>query len=65
MEAARDDVFAGLASGRTGIVLTTPEFLSIHRDRFARSGRIGSVSYTHLQVYGRGHYPYARRQAGW
>ena len=41
--AARDDVFAGLASGRTGIVLTTPEFLSIHRDRFARSGRIGFV----------------------
>lgn len=43
VEAARDDVFAGLASGRTGIVLTTPEFLSIHRDRFARSGRIGFV----------------------
>ena len=43
VEAARDDVFAGLASGRTGIVLTTPEFLSIHCDRFARSGRIGFV----------------------
>ena len=43
VEATRDDVFAGLASGRTGIVLTTPEFLSIHRDRFARSGRIGFV----------------------
>ncbi len=43
VEAARDDVFAGLASGRTSIVLTTPEFLSIHRDRFARSGRIGFV----------------------
>ena len=43
VEAARDDVFAGLASGRTGIVLATPEFLSIHRDRFARSGRIGFV----------------------
>lgn len=43
VHAARDDVFAGLASGRTGIVLTTPEFLSIHRDRFARSGRIGFV----------------------
>ena len=26
VEAARDDVFAGLASGRTGIVLTTPGF---------------------------------------
>ena len=24
-------------------MLTTPEFLSIHRDRFARSGRIGFV----------------------
>ena len=43
VEAARDNVFAGLASGRTGIVLTTPEFLSIYRDRFARSGRIGFV----------------------
>ena len=43
LEPARDAVFAGLASGKTGIVLTTPEFLSIHRDRFARAGRIGFV----------------------
>ena len=43
LEPARDAVFAGLASGKISIVLTTPEFLSIHRDRFARSGRIGFV----------------------
>ena len=43
LEPARDAVFAGLASGRVGIVLTTPEFLSIHRDRFARAGRVGFV----------------------
>ena len=43
LEPARDAVFAGLASGKTGIVLTTPEFLSIHRDRFARAGRVGFV----------------------
>ena len=43
LEPARDAAFAGLASGKTGIVLTTPEFLSIHRDRFARVGRVGFV----------------------
>ena len=39
----RDRIFARLAQGALDIVLTTPEFLSIHRDRFARSGRIGFV----------------------
>ena len=43
LEPARDAVFSGLASGKIGIVLTTPEFLSIHRDRFARAGRVGFV----------------------
>ena len=39
----RDEVFSCLATGDVDIVLTTPEFLTIHRDRFARSGRIGFV----------------------
>lgn len=43
LQPARDAVFADLAAGKVGIVLTTPEFLSIHRDRFARSGRVGFV----------------------
>ena len=37
----RDRVFAALASGAADIVLTTPEFLAIHRADFARSGRVG------------------------
>lgn len=43
LEPARDAVFAGLAAGSIGIVLTTPEFLLLHRERFARSGRVGFV----------------------
>lgn len=39
--AARDAAFGGLSSGRVDIVLTTPEFLAIHTDRFARPGRVG------------------------
>ena len=39
----RDRVFSSLAAGRLDIVLTTPEFLSIHRERFAASRRIGFV----------------------
>ena len=39
--AERDRIFAGLASGSVDVVLTTPEFLAIHRVRFAESGRIG------------------------
>ena len=40
---ARDRIFAALASGQLDIALTTPEFLTIHRDRFAASRRIGFV----------------------
>ena len=39
----RDRLFAQLAAGKLDIVLTTPEFLSIHRERFAASRRIGFV----------------------
>ena len=39
----RDEVFAALASGSVDIVLTTPEFLAIHADRFAAAGRVGFV----------------------
>lgn len=42
-EEVRKDVYAGLAQGRVNCVLTTPEFLAIHADRFAQSGRIGFV----------------------
>lgn len=40
---AREAAFAGLAGGSVDVVLTTPEFLSIHRRRFAASGRVGLV----------------------
>ena len=43
LPAVRDRIFAELAAGRVDIVLTTPEFLSIHRDRFAASRRIRFV----------------------
>lgn len=36
----RERVFGALASGAADIVLTTPEFLAIHRADFARSGRV-------------------------
>lgn len=39
----RDRLFAALRGGRLDIVLTTPEFLALHVDRFAASGRIGFV----------------------
>lgn len=42
-EETRKKVYAGLADGSVNCVLTTPEFLSIHADRFAQSGRIGFV----------------------
>ena len=42
-EADREATFRGLASGSVDIVLTTPEFLAIHRDRFAEAHRIGFV----------------------
>ena len=42
-EEARTKAFEGLADGTVSIVLTTPEFLSIHADRFAATRRIGFV----------------------
>lgn len=39
----RDRAFSLLGGGKLDIVLTTPEFLSIHRARFAASRRIGFV----------------------
>ena len=41
--AARDRAFSLLGGGKLDIVLATPEFLSIHRARFAASRRIGFV----------------------
>ncbi|MBR3160410.1 MAG: single-stranded-DNA-specific exonuclease RecJ [Atopobiaceae bacterium] len=37
----RTEVFDGLKSGAVDVVLTTPEFLAIHTERFAESGRVG------------------------
>ncbi len=37
----REEVYAGLAAGTVDIVMTTPEFLSFHADRFSQTGRIG------------------------
>lgn len=39
----RDETFAALAEGDADVLLTTPEFLAIHADRFAESGRVGFV----------------------
>ena len=41
--AARDRAFSLLGAGKLDIVLTTPEFLSIYRARFAAPRRIGFV----------------------
>ncbi len=40
-QSERARVFAALATGSADIVLTTPEFLAIHRADFAESGRVG------------------------
>lgn len=37
----RDRAYEALASGSVDIVLTTPEYLAIHADDLARSGRVG------------------------
>ena len=37
----RERVYAGLSSGATDVVLTTPEYLAIHRADLAQSGRVG------------------------
>ena len=39
----RDATFSALATGLVDVLLTTPEFLAIHADRFAESGRVGFV----------------------
>ncbi|WP_297181837.1 single-stranded-DNA-specific exonuclease RecJ [uncultured Enorma sp.] len=40
---ARDRAFSALATGTLDIVLTTPEFFTIHSSRFARVARVGFV----------------------
>ena len=42
--AERERTFGALAAGSLDIVLTTPEFLSIHRDRFAAARRVGFLA---------------------
>jgi single-stranded-DNA-specific exonuclease len=42
-EGERAEVFEGLSNGLVDVVLTTPEFLHHHADRFASAGRIGFV----------------------
>ena len=37
---AREAVYEGLAAGTVDVVLTTPEFLAIHTDRFAEAARV-------------------------
>lgn len=37
----RDRIFDAVTNGEYDVVLTTPEFLAIHTDRFATTGRIG------------------------
>ena len=39
----RDETFEGLRDGLVDVLLTTPEFLAIHAERFAASRRIGFV----------------------
>ncbi len=41
VDAARERAFSAYAAGKLDIVLTTPEFLSIHRVRFVGAGRTG------------------------
>jgi single-stranded-DNA-specific exonuclease len=42
-QSARDEIFEGLRDCQVDVVLTTPEFLAIHAERFAGTGRIGFV----------------------
>lgn len=39
----RDRIFEAVSAGQADVLLTTPEFLTIHADQFARTGRIGFV----------------------
>lgn len=60
----RDEAFSALAEGGIDVVLTTPEFLHFHSQRFARTGRIGFVVVDeahHVGLARAGHRPaYAR-----
>ena len=38
---ARERTYAALAAGEADVILTTPEYLAIHADRLAESGRVG------------------------
>jgi single-stranded-DNA-specific exonuclease len=42
-QAERDQAFAALGSGGLDVVLTTPEFLHFHAERFSASHRVGFV----------------------
>lgn len=56
----RDEGFTDLASGALDVVLTTPEFLQIHAERFASSGRIGFLVVDeahHIALARAGHRP--------
>jgi single-stranded-DNA-specific exonuclease len=60
----RDEAFAQLAEGSLDVVLTTPEFLDHHADRFAAASRVGFVVVDeahHIGLARAGHRPaYAR-----
>lgn len=60
----RDEIFGALGRGEMDVVLTTPEFLDHHSERFALSGRIGFVVIDeahHIAAARSGHRPaYAR-----
>lgn len=56
----RDASFAALADGSLDVVLTTPEFLDHHAERFAAAGRVGFVVVDEAHHVGRaraGHRP--------
>ncbi len=40
---AREDIYRALQTGEVNVILTTPEFLSIHAQRFAQTGKVGFV----------------------
>ncbi|HJA29740.1 MAG TPA: single-stranded-DNA-specific exonuclease RecJ [Candidatus Olsenella pullicola] len=39
----RERIFSALCAGEADVILTTPEFLAIHRALFAQAGRVGFV----------------------
>lgn len=56
----RDEVFAALAEGALDVILTTPEFLDHHAERFAHCGRVGFVVVDeahHVGLSNSGHRP--------